>query len=176
MSKANNSPTNWKEGLTEADKSDMLSVLESFRQMPPVRKDDVEEVKERLDMYFNKCAEYGFIPTVESMCLALGVSRQALWKWQKNNYEAGELIERAKEIINSMLTTATLQGKVNFAFTIWLQKNHFGYSDSQRLEVANVTDKRPLPDSELPKLLDAKIKHEQETLPRLSTEELEENT
>ena len=59
MSKANNSPTNWKEGLTETDKSDMLSVLESFRQMPPVRKDDVEEVKERLDMYFNKCAEYG---------------------------------------------------------------------------------------------------------------------
>ena len=65
MARANNSPTNWSEGLTTADKSDMLTVFDSFRRLPPVRKNDTAEINERLDNYFKVCADNAIIPTVE---------------------------------------------------------------------------------------------------------------
>ena len=102
MAKANNSPTNWHEGLTTADKSNMLTVFDSFRRLPPVHKEDVEEINKRLDDYFKMCSDNAIIPTVEAMELVLGVSRQSLWKWQQQECEAGEIIGRAKAIINTI--------------------------------------------------------------------------
>lgn len=172
MARANNSPTNWSEGLTTADKSDMLSVFDGFRRLPPVRKDDVVEIDKRLDDYFKICANAGIIPTVEAMELVLGVSRQAMWKWQQQECEAGEIVGRAKAIINTMIATATMAGKCNPVYSIWLQKNHYGYSDSQLLQVENVTDKKPLTAAELPKLGEWKATQSAKDLPRLEQENL----
>jgi len=152
MARANNSPTNWKENVEIVENSNILSIFDKFRRLPPVSKHDVQGISERLDLYFNTCAQSKFIPTVESMTLALGVSRQAVWKWQQEECEAGRLISRAKEYINSLLTTATLQGEVAFPYAIWLQKNHFQYSDTQKIEIKPFDDKRALTASELPKL------------------------
>ena len=80
MARANNSPTNWKENVEITDENNILRVFNSFRKLPPVSKADVEGVKERLDRYFEVCADAKFIPTVESMMLCLGISRQAAWK------------------------------------------------------------------------------------------------
>ncbi|MGN0496201.1 MAG: terminase small subunit [Lachnospiraceae bacterium] len=172
MARANNSPTNWHEGLTTADKSDMLAVFEDFRKLPPVHKDDVKEINQRLEVYFRACSDSGILPTVESMGLILGVSRQSMWKWQQQECEAGQVISRAKELINAMIATATMQGRTNPVYAIWMQKNHFNYSDTQTLEIANVTDKKPLSASELPKL---KAIQTSENLPRLEPDNLANN-
>lgn len=172
MARANNSPTNWSEGLTTADKSNMLTVFDSFRRLPPVHKDDVPEMNQRLDDYFKICADAGIVPTVEGMALVLGVSRQAMWKWQQQGCEAGEIISRAKAIINAMLTTATMAGKCNPVYSIWLQKNNFGYSDAQVLQLENITEKKTLTAEELPKLGEWKASQTAEDLPRLEQENL----
>ena len=175
MGRANNSPTNWSEGLTTADKSNMLTVFDSFRRLPPVRKNDIEEINQRLDNYFKICADAGIVPTVEAMELVLGVSRQAMWKWQQQGCEAGEIVSRAKTIINAMLTTATMAGKCNPVYSICLQKNNFGYSDAQVLQLENITDKKTLTADELPKLGEWKASQTAEDLPQLEPDNLENN-
>lgn len=175
MARANNSPTNWSEGLTTADKSNMLTVFDSFRRLPPVRKNDIAEINERLDNYFKICADNAIIPTVEAMELVLGVSRQAMWKWQQEDCEAGQIVSRAKTIINAMLTTATMAGKCNPVYSIWLQKNNFNYSDTQTLQLENITDKKTLTAAELPKLGEWKASQTAEYLPQLEPDNLENN-
>lgn len=167
MAKSNNSPTNWHEGLTTADKSNMLTVFDSFRRLPPVHKEDVEEINKRLDDYFKMCSDNAIIPTVEAMELVLGVSRQSLWKWQQSECEAGEIIGRAKAIINTMIATATMSGKCNPVYSIWLQKNHFNYSDTQTLQLENITETKTLSAAELPKLGEWKKTQSAKDLPRL---------
>lgn len=159
MARANNSPTNWKENVEITDENNILRVFNSFRKLPPVNKADVEGVKERLDRYFEVCADAKFIPTVESMMLCLGISRQAAWKWQKAECEAGQIVERAKQFINAIITSAAMMGQTPFPYAIWLQKNHFGYADSQKLEIEGVYDSRKaLSAADLPKLSDLKDK------------------
>ena len=51
-----------------------------------------------------------------------------------------------------MLTTATMAGKCNPVYSIWLQKNNFGYSDAQVLQLENITEKKTLTAEELPRL------------------------
>lgn len=152
MARANNSPTNWSEKLLPADKSEILMVFNTFRRMPPVHKDEIEEIKKRLDDYFGICAENGIIPTVEAMGLIFGISRQTIWKWQKSDCEAGRIVERAKEVINAMIATATINGKVNPVYSIWLQKNHFGYSDIQTLQLDDITERKIITADQLPRI------------------------
>lgn len=61
--------------------------LMEIRRLPPVRKDDTEEISKRLNDYFAICSANSLLPTVEGMTIALGVSRQSLWKWENNDYE-----------------------------------------------------------------------------------------
>lgn len=159
MARANNSPTNWKGNVEIVENNNILHIFNEFRKMPPVRKFDVAEIKERLDKYFDICEENRFIPTVESMMLCLGISRQAAWKWQKEECEAGQIVERAKQFINAIISSAAMMGQTPFPYAIWLQKNHFGYSDSQKLEIEGVYDSRKaLSAADLPKLSDLKDK------------------
>lgn len=75
------------------------------------------------------------------MSLCLGVSRQSLWEWENDTgSKSGQLVARAKELINSLLTTWTMNGKINAVYTIWLQKNNSGYSDTKTLEIKPQTE------------------------------------
>ena len=48
-------------------------------------------------------------------------------------------------MINALLTDFTLNGKINFAYSIWLQKNHFGYSDTKTVELVPKSDPVSIP-------------------------------
>ncbi len=170
MARANNSPTNLgKPDLTATEMGDLLELFDEFRRLPPVSKNDVTELNRRLDSYFKACSDSGILPTVESMCLMLGVSRQGVWKWQQDSSEAGKIVGRAKEVINSVLSTSAISGKVNPIYVIWLQKNHFSYSDTKTLEIANITEKKVLTADQLPKLGDISEQKNTTELPDLST-------
>jgi hypothetical protein len=128
----NNTPTGVKYEVIPTT----LQMFDKLRRMPPCRKSDPDMISQRLDEYFRLCGEYSVQPTVEGLTVALGVSRESLWKWQQDKgSESGRLIDGAKNIINAMLTDATINGQVNCVFSIWLQKNHFSYKDNQTLEV-----------------------------------------
>jgi len=62
-----------------------------------------DEIRERLELFFVSCFESGEIPTVESMCLALGYPRQTVWKWESgaegSTPARRDLIKKAKELL-----------------------------------------------------------------------------
>ena len=89
-----------------------------------------EQIQERLMEYFQWCIEKDHKPHVEEMALSLRVSRQALWNWQQQGGERGEVITLAKQILASMHESWGLNGKINPAAFCFLMKNHFGYADS----------------------------------------------
>ena len=135
-----NKNSNWPNAAqpdaTPAEIGELVQTLDELRKLPPVSKNSPEQVKERLDYYFRYCGEYGVRCSVEGMVLALGRSRQCLWEWENDpKSKSGELIRRAKDLINAMLTAWTMNGKINAVYSIWLQKNHFSYSDNKVLEI-----------------------------------------
>jgi len=110
--------------------ADALGGYSAILSLPPCRKSDPVGVQERLLKFWEFC-EKGHRPTVEMACLFLGVSRMTLLEWTRDPYsEAGELVSRTKAAINAFLTDATFNGSVPFAYTIWSQKNNFGYKDT----------------------------------------------
>lgn len=141
--KVSNYPNAAKPDATPEEIGALVEALDGLRKLPPVNKNDPEGVKTRLDYYFQYCAEYGVRCSVEGMVLALGRSRQTLWEWENDpKSKSGELIRRAKELVNTMLTAWTMTGKINPVFSIWLQKNHFGYSDTKTLEIRQAQPER----------------------------------
>ena len=136
-----NQNSNWpnaaKPKATPAEIGELVATLDELRKLPPVSKSDPDGVRERLNYYFNYCSDYGIKPSVEGMTLALGgVSRQTLWNWENDEKSAsGQLIRRAKQLINTLLTAWTMDGKINPVFSIWLQKQHYGYTDNKVLEI-----------------------------------------
>jgi hypothetical protein len=129
-----------------------IELFEKFRELPPVKKSDPEGIENRLTSYFRMCADYNVVPSVESMSLVLGVTRQSLNLWEHDSAsEAGAIIQRAKSVINSILVQSTMTGKVPFPYSIWLQKNHFSYCDSPQV----VEIKHSVQDEELEQNLSA---------------------
>lgn len=138
-----NYPTTAQPQATQEEIGQLVGAMDALRKLPPVKKQEPEKVKERLDYYFKYCAENGVKPSVEALSLACGVSRQSLWEWEHDTQsESGRLVARAKELINSLLTSWTLSGKINAVYTIWLQKNNSGYSDTKTLEIKPQTEPR----------------------------------
>ena len=61
----------------------ILAVSRAFEE--PVKTD--EELCDRLNWFFEKCAETNQLPTVEKMCLAIGYDRATVWDWISGRYE-----------------------------------------------------------------------------------------
>lgn len=130
MARKCNFPTAHEPDLTPSEMGVAVGLFDQMRQLPPVRKADPQGIQARLDDFFRLCSESGLKPTVESMTLCLGISRESAWRWQQEGGEAGILIDRAKSLINAFLTDCAVSGKVNPVYVIWTQKNNFHYSDS----------------------------------------------
>lgn len=130
MARKCNFPTTGRPDLTPAELGASIEIFDQMRKLEPCRKNDPAAIRKRLDDYFCTCSECGMPPAVESMALALGVTRKTLWAWEQEGGEAGELISRAKALINGYLTTAALSGKANPVYIIWMQKNNYGYCDN----------------------------------------------
>lgn len=93
------------------------------------------KAKKRISEYFEFCQRADRKPSVEGLALALGTTRQNLWLWEQSGGEMGEIIGRAKTLINAMLTDFAMNSKISPVFGIWLQKNHFGYSETKQIEI-----------------------------------------
>lgn len=128
---------NSKAGLiqTEEDRtfvSTLLNeVLYEYKQ-PKVKSD--EELQQRLNDYFKRCAESGQIPTVEEMAMCTGYTQATVWDWEmgRNHGFSGstsEIIKKAKEFLKTFDAKLVISGKLNFLAYCFRAKNYYGMSD-----------------------------------------------
>ena len=97
-----------------------------------------EEVAEILNDYFAQCYDTGQIPTVEDMCLSLGITRQTLHRWEHGiqcDSERTIMIQQAKEVLAAIDAKLVTEGKLIPVTYIFRAKNYFGMKD-QREEVS----------------------------------------
>lgn len=90
---------------------------------------DIMELQQRIGDYFIFCEQRCFRPGIESLSLALGVSRTAFWQWCKRDDEWGMRCREAKQAIIVFVEQASLTGHLNPACAIFLLKNIANYRD-----------------------------------------------
>ena len=130
-----------------------------------------EETKQRIDDYFSFCERSSIRPGIESLCMALHISRTTLFRWSHGE-DCSEckkdLILSAKAFIGAFLEQAMLGGKISPPSGIFLMKNWLSYKDAISIEenIPDTPTRKVLTAAELPTLGDtAQIKTEE--LPKL---------
>ncbi len=112
-------------------------VLTEYKQ-PKVKSD--EELAERLNDYFARCAKNGQIPTVEEMCLSTGYSYATCYDWETGrrkgfSSETANIIKKAKEMLKTFDAKLVIAGKLNFLAYCFRAKNYYGMVDKQEMVV-----------------------------------------
>lgn len=116
------------------------ALVHSLKQLHDMGRPQTDaEVSERIDYFFQFCEYSNIRPGIESLCLALHISRQTLLNWSngvKCTPERQQIVQAAKAYIGAYLEQALLSGKINPASGIFLAKNWLGYKDSISIDEA----------------------------------------
>jgi hypothetical protein len=137
--------------------------------LPAIDLRDPQQVKDRLNEFFQIHAEADMKPTVAGMGMALGLDRRRLWEIKTGNYGTQRAMEdlptltkdsikKAYEYMEILWENYMQNGKINPVSGIFLGKNNFGYQDKTEMVVTPNTNsdtdfsaedirKRYLPDS-----------------------------
>lgn len=110
------------------------SLLELHNQGKP---ESNEELRQRIDAFFNFCSESSIRPGVESLCLSLHISRTTMFNWLRGDgcdKERQEIITSAKSVINAFVEQALLSGAIPVPSAIFVAKNILGYKDTVSIE------------------------------------------
>lgn len=145
-------------GLDELEPAAVQQIVSSLKELHDLgRPQTDEETKQRIDEYFSFCERSSIRPGIESLCMALHISRTTLFRW--NNGEdcseyKQELIQSAKSFIGAFLEQAMLSGKISPPSGIFLMKNWLSYKDAISIEesIPQGNNKKLLSSTELPKL------------------------
>ena len=133
--------------------SQLLSeALTEYRQ-PRVKSDD--ELAQRIDDYFLRCAQRGQVPTVEEMSLSTGYSISTVMDWEigRNkgfSHETSVIIKKAKGYLQTFDAKLVIAGKMNFLAYCFRAKNYYGMKDQQEVML---TPNNPLGETTSPEEL-----------------------
>lgn len=117
-----------------------------------------EELKERCNEYFATCEKLEIRPGIETMCLAIGISRKTFWAWCSGSANKPddfvEVCIRARQVCVAFLEISATCGKLNPVMSIFLLKNWANYRDSASIESEskNTEKQRTISIADLPKL------------------------
>lgn len=145
-------------GLDELEPEAVQAIVSSLKDLHDLgRPQTDEETKQRIDDYFSFCECSSIRPGVESLCMALHISRTTLFRWangQDCTAYKQDLILSAKSFISAFLEQTMLQGKISPPSGIFLMKNWLNYKDTVSIEENTPIDARKssLTAAELPKL------------------------
>lgn len=95
---------------------------------------NAEEVKSKIDAYFNYCEEKEKPYTMSGLAYYLEVSRQTLVNYSYED-EYFDTIKKARDKVQMQLEENALSNKANPTFTIFNLKNNFDWKD--KVEVKN---------------------------------------
>ena len=128
-------------------------------ELEPISFQSAAEVKERTVAYFSICEQNDMKPSVAGYALALGISRQELWRIVTGQSVKADgvrdALKRTYNVLNAQMEDYMQNGKVNPVTGIFLSKNHFGYQDKQEIEVAAKQDAESSPEQLAQKYADA---------------------
>lgn len=131
--KSSNFPNAQVPNLAPGELSKVLTNLNELQKLPKPLND--EEFESRIRYYFEWCSINEVRPGIEGLALALGVTRQYLWKLQQENSVRGILITKAKQTLAAYMEYLSQNSKINPVTAIFLMKNHFGYADKTEVEL-----------------------------------------
>lgn len=148
-------------GLDEIEPAAVQKIVTSLKELHDMGKPQTdEETKERIDEYFSFCERSSIRPGIESLCMALHISRTTLFRWNNgedcSDYKQ-ELIQSAKSFIGAFLEQAMLGGKISPPSGIFLMKNWLNYKDNFSIEESMPEEQnrgQALTVAQLPKLKD----------------------
>ena len=126
---------------TEDDKklvSTLLTEVLVEHKQSKVQSDD--ELAERFNDYFTRCAKRGQIPTVEEMCMSTGYAQSTIWDWENGRRQGfssatAEIIKKAKDVLKTFDAKLVISGKLNFLAYCFRAKNYYGMVDKQEMVV-----------------------------------------
>lgn len=104
---------------------------------------NLEDVQNRTLEYLEACAKTGAFPSMMGLAAyGFGVSRQALyWQLKHNpNTETSHFLDRVRDLIADILSSAALMRNADAVTTIFVLKNGLGFSD--RVEIEPVTSQK----------------------------------
>ena len=94
---------------------------------------DVKEVEEKINAYFNYCEEKEKPYTMSGLAYYLGIDRKTLINYSKNE-EYFHTIKKARDKVQMQLEENALSNKANSTFTIFNLKNNFDWKDSNEVK------------------------------------------
>ena len=104
--------------------------------LPKINVNNPLQVKQRINEYFQICAEDDIKPSVASFALSFGIGRSNLFLWLTGksgtikNPESLDTLKSAYDTINSYYEHMMNNGKINPVAGIFLMKNNLGYKDT----------------------------------------------
>ena len=134
----------------------------SKRRKQPVRSE--EELDERLDEFFLEMYENQEIPTVEKLCLYLGLTYSVFYSWRdqgKLGVRIAIKLKQATEIIAALDAELAIKGQMTPVIYFFRATNHYGMKNAnqQSAEVERIDVSEQLSTEEIRRSLeDYKLK------------------
>lgn len=97
---------------------------------------DLPRVKQAAQQYLSECADGAMMPTVRGMAARLGLSRNAVYDYQKNHpgSEFSEWLEDFSDMCGEIMMAAALDKSVDTVSAIFTAKARHGWRDSIVIE------------------------------------------
>ena len=113
----------------------LTEALVEYRQ-PKVKSD--EELTERINDYYSRCAETGQTPTVEELYLSTGYAISTVKDWESGRHkgfspETAAIIKKAKGFMQTFDAKLVVSGKLNFLAYCFRAKNYYGMVDKKEM-------------------------------------------
>jgi hypothetical protein len=120
---------------TEEDRKLVSKILyELLVEYQKERVTSDDELVDRLNDYFVRCAAANQIPTVEEMCMSTGYTYAACWDWETGRRkgfgrDTADIIKKAKAFMASFDAKLVVSGKMQFLTYCFRAKNYYGMKD-----------------------------------------------
>ena len=104
--------------------------------LPKIDINNLDQVNNRIDLFFSLCEEYDIKPSVAGLALAFGINRGTLFNWLARktaaikSQECFDSLKAAYDLINMQYEFYMNTGKINPVAGIFLLKNNYGYQDT----------------------------------------------
>lgn len=130
-----------------ADIKQTIRIMQAFRAMSQAGKALAPDtVRDRFDEYIQYCSQVGFKPTIESLCVALGIDRMTLRNWKNGvgtDKEKQIVAQQIYEMFAAIDADLAMNNKVYPATYIFRGKNYYDMRDETEVVV---TPNNPLGD------------------------------
>lgn len=110
---------------------------------PPVDLSDMKAVEERVTDYALSCRNSGIRPSPPALAAWLGITSKDMEEWMTapGSEEHRHTAARVYQFLHQSFADMAMGGKLSPQIAIFFAKNWFGYTDSNRIEVAQTLEK-----------------------------------